>query len=133
MASIRYEAQKVLSEARDGIAWIAVWKTGKSWHCEAFYPDYTEKPEAFAFEEYDQEKIDDIKATDPLAAFVNGWFDNLGDPDCMTRDSLADALRWQYESGHNRLTDINIKHEALAQLGYEEDDEEFDALGCFNF
>ena len=109
MARLREEAQRVLIEGREGIAWIVVWKTGRSWNCEAFYPDYDEKTGAFAFDECDLEAIDEIRAADPLAAIVNSCYCNLGECEIMTRDSLACALRWQYDLGHNRLADHTIR------------------------
>lgn len=37
MASIRQIAQDVLYEAQDGIAWIALYKKGRSWNAECFW------------------------------------------------------------------------------------------------
>ena len=107
MASIRQAAQNVINEARDGIAWIAVWKEGKSWDAMAFWPEYDESTDSFIFDdEWRLELLRGILAADEHAAFVNGWWNNLGDPETMTRDSLAGALRWQYGLGHSRLADV---------------------------
>lgn len=42
---------------------------------------------------------------DPRAVFVNGYYSDLGSTDEMTRGSLANALRWQYENQFNLLKD----------------------------
>ena len=53
----------------------------------------------------DIKEIKSILSTDRNAIFVNGYYTNLGDLDAMTRDSLASALRWQYDLGYNQLAD----------------------------
>ena len=55
--------------------------------------------------ERQNDQLENIAKIDPQAILVNGYYDNLGDCDRMTRDSLADALRWLYESGHNLIAD----------------------------
>lgn len=107
MASIRQEAQDVLSIARDGLAWFAVWKSGKSWAVMDFWPDYDEKTATFTFEASELEKLNNIIQLDELAAFVNPYYYNLGGyGDEITRDTLADAFRWHYELGFTRLADV---------------------------
>ena len=39
MASLRTTAQQVIEEARDGIAWIALYKKGRGWEAACFWPD----------------------------------------------------------------------------------------------
>ena len=109
MASLREEARYVLEDCRDGIGWIAVWKTGRSWHCKRVYDlewvegDWRQHTESH----WECKEADDIAllqaiyAQDPNATLVNGYYCNLGDPDEMTIKSLTDALRWQYEDGGN--------------------------------
>lgn len=105
MASMRQAAQDVLDEARDGIAWIAVWKDGKGWMSMAFWPEVN-SDESLTFEDYEMEYLRSIARLDPGAILVNGWYHNLGDTTCMTRDSLADAFRWQYERQHFTVADM---------------------------
>lgn len=95
MASIKIEAQDVLDIARDGIGWIAVWKKGRSWETTVFWPDI-QRDGTLVFEDDDIEELREINSVDPCAILVNSWYHNLGDTTCMTRDTLADALRWQY-------------------------------------
>ena len=104
MASIRTEAQGVLDVARNGIGWIALWKYGRSWITADFWPEITDDG-AVVFDDDETEFLQNILATDPNAILVNGYYHNLGDPECMTRDSLADALRWQYNLQHYLVAD----------------------------
>lgn len=102
MASIRQAAQDVLDEARDGIAWIAVWKDGKGWMTRTYYPDI-DRQGNLIFEDYDLESLRTLVEFDPDAILVNGFYWNLGDLDVMDRDSLANALRWQYNMGRAKV------------------------------
>lgn len=106
MASLRVEAQDVLAEARDGIAWIAVWKNGRSWNTMTFWPDDVDENGNPTFDNFDIEGLLNIAKTDPGAIIVNSYWHNLGDTECMNRDSLADVLRWQYEYKRFLIDDI---------------------------
>lgn len=105
MANLRTTAQKVLEDARDGIAWIALYKEGRGWGAVCFWPDL-DRNGKFTFDEDDAKEIKGILATDPNAIFVNGYYTNLGFIEDMTRESLAAALRWQYDEQYSRLADI---------------------------
>ena len=110
MASIRQIAQDVLYEARDGIAWIALYKKGRSWNAECFWGLF-DKQEVFTTDySEDAERLHEILSIDPNAIFVNAYLHNLGPiDDEMTRDTLAKALRWQYDMQYFRLADTSIK------------------------
>ena len=104
MASLRNTAQRVLEEARDGIAWIALYKEGRGWGAGCFWPDLDRNGE-FQFDEDDIQELKEILTIDPNAIFVNGYYSNLGPLYEMTREILASALRWQYENQYNQLAD----------------------------
>lgn len=114
MASIRQAAQKVLQEAREGIAWIIIWKEGRSWNAEPFWAEVEDEGSRLTFEEPDTEKIRAILRADPKAVIVNGYYSNLGDSESMTRDSLAAAMRRQYNLGSSLLDDKIIHNEEKA-------------------
>lgn len=105
MASIRTEAHDVLDVARDGIGWIALWKNGRSWNTFCFWPDITSEND-LVFDDFDMEGLQNILKADRRAILVNSYYHNLGDTTCMTRDSLADALRWQYDIQHYTVADV---------------------------
>ena len=110
MASIRQIAQDILPEARDGIAWIALYKEGRSWNAECFW-GLLDEQEVFTTDyPEDAERLCEIISIDPNAIFVNAYLHNLGPiDDEMTRDTLARALRWQYDMQYFRLADTSIK------------------------
>ena len=97
----------MLGVARDGIGWLAVWKNGRGWAVMDFWPDYDEATSTFTFEDFELEKLNNIIQIDECAVFVNSYYDNLGgNGDEITRDTLAYALRWQYERGNARVVDV---------------------------
>lgn len=105
MASVRETAQQVLDTAKNGIGWIAFWKDGRGWDASEFWPDFDEKSGTLTFEDYDQDELREILSKDPNAIIVNSYYFNLGIPEEMTRDSLANALRWQYGYQNSRLAE----------------------------
>ena len=104
MANLRTTAQQVLEEARDGIAWIALYKEGRGWRASCFWPDL-DRDGGFTFDPDDAQELEAILTTDPEAIFVNGYYTNLGPMEGMTRESLTSALRWQYEEHFNQLAE----------------------------
>ena len=62
MASLRDTVKDYQDELRDGIAWVAFWKQGRSWNAEYFHLDMDDTlyPE-------DRSRLEEIKSTDPAA------------------------------------------------------------------
>ena len=115
MASIRQIAQDVLYEARDGIAWIALYKEGRSWGAECFWGEFDEQGNAFILDNpEDINRLREILEIDPDAIFVNPECNNLGPcgDEGMTRETLANGLRWQYGLQYSRLADTSIQSAA---------------------
>lgn len=108
MASLKSAARWVLEEARDGIAWIALWKEGRSWASETFYLDYNERTGNITLGyQDDMETLENIIKVDPNAIIVNSYVHNLGVMDCyVTLADLSNALRWQYDLQRATLTDL---------------------------
>ena len=112
MASLREEARYILDDARDAICWIAIWKTGRSWHAECMYDTeydegrlYPRRESSWKIEEEDAERLKEIYAEDNDAILVNGYYCNLGSLEEMTLESLMDGIRFQYGFGGD-LMDI---------------------------
>lgn len=124
MASIRKAAQWVLDDCRDGIGWVAIWKEGRSWESDRIYGvDFDEPTYTATIDDADElERLQAILAIDPHAIIVNGYYHNLGDCECMTRDTLADALRWQYELQNATVANFleNIVQDAQEPADHEE-------------
>ncbi|MBR3008356.1 MAG: DUF3846 domain-containing protein [Stomatobaculum sp.] len=108
MANIRRAAQDVLEIAKEGIGWIVFYRNGRGWGSTYCYPEFDENTCRLDFskcDEYEMSELREIVEKDPMAIIVNSYVMNLGDRDSMTRDSLAEALKWQYELNHAELRD----------------------------
>ena len=110
MASLKEEARYILDDAKDGIAWLAIWKTGRTWHAETMYDDveYTEGRKyprkiesSWRIEDEAAERLREIWAEDHNAILVNPYYDNLGPFEEMTLTSLIEGIRFQYDFGGN--------------------------------
>ena len=108
MASIRKAAQDILDIAKDGIGWIVLYRKGRGWETTYCYPEYDERTCRLDFTECDEDEMSELKEIveiDPKAAILNSYVMNLGDPETMTRDSLAEFLKWQYDLNNYELRD----------------------------
>ncbi len=85
MASLRNCARNIREEAADGIAWIAVWKAGRSWNAEAIFPeDFNLDSGSMDLWADDLALVREAMKADPNAIFVNGYEHNIG---CRTTKS----------------------------------------------
>ena len=98
MAAINAIAKDWADELRDGIAWVIVWKTGRSWNATAVWLNSDDD----TFEPEDLEQARKILAQDPNAVMLNGYYCGHFGED-MTVAELAAGIRWHYENGYNLL------------------------------
>ena len=97
MASLRDSVKDYQEELRDGIAWVAFWKEGRSWNAELFHLEVDGTLEPF-----DRSRLEEIKAADPAAVILNGYYcGHLGEN--MSLDELTAGVRYHYENGRNDL------------------------------
>lgn len=97
MASLRDTVKDYQDELRDGIAWMAFWKQGRSWNAEYFHLDMDDTlyPE-------DRSRLEEIKSTDPAAVILNGYYcGHLGED--MSLDELTAGVRYHYENSMNDI------------------------------
>ena len=105
MASLRDTVKEYQEELRNGIAWVAFWKEGRSWNAESFHLDVTDTlyPE-------DRSRLEEIKAADPAAVILNGYFcGQLGED--MSLDELTARVRYHYENSRNDLDGFIEAHD----------------------
>ena len=106
MASIRDAARNVLDVARGANGWIALWKVGRSWNTMVFWPMHNVETNKLTFDPYDDSFISDILLDDPNAIIVHSWIHDLGPVSGATCETLAYALRRQYNLQHARIADF---------------------------
>lgn len=100
MAALNKVAGYFADEIRDGIAWVIIWKTGRSWHGKAVWLNCDDD----TFEREDMDDVRKILEADPNAVMLNGYYCGHFGED-MTAAEIAAGIRWNYESGHNLLSD----------------------------
>ena len=99
MAALKEVAREYASEIRDGIGWVIVYRTGRSWHALTVWSDLGNN-------EWETDDINDALEAlrlDPRAVVLNGYY--LGHFGDMTIDDIAAGIRWHYERGTNALAD----------------------------
>ena len=111
MAALKEVAREYASEIRDGIGWVIVYRTGRSWHALTVWSDLGNN-------EWETDDINDALEAlrlDPRAVALNGYY--LGHFGDMTIDDIAAGIRWHYERGTNALADDDTLAQARADIG----------------
>ena len=107
MASLRDTVREYQDDLRSGIAWLAFWREGRSWHGEAFHLDMSD----YLYPE-DKMRLAEIQATDPKAVVVNGYYSGyLGEE--MSVDELAAGVRHHYENGLSNIAPFMEAHDVV--------------------
>ena len=98
MAALNAIAREWADELREGIAWVIVWKTGRSWNAQAVWLNCDDE----TFEPEDLELARKVLEQDPNAVMLNGYYCGHFGED-MTAAELAAGIRWHYDNGYNQL------------------------------
>lgn len=105
MASLRDTVKDYQEELRDGIAWVAFWKTGRSWNAEYFHLEIGD----YLYPE-DRSRMEEIKQADPAAVVVNGYYSGYLGGD-MNLDELTAGVRRHYENGYSNIGEFIEAHD----------------------
>ena len=105
MASLRDTVKEYQEELRDGIAWVAFWKTGRSWNAEYFSLEMGD----YLYPE-DRSRMEEIKQADPAAVVVNGYYSGYLGED-MNLDELTAGVRRHYENGYSNIGEFIEAHD----------------------
>ena len=105
MASLRDTVKQYQEELRDGIAWVAFWREGRSWNGEDFYLDAGDSLTA-----EQKSRLEEIRQNDPAAVILNSYYCGYLAGD-MTVDELTAGVRRHYENGYNDVADFIAAHD----------------------
>ena len=105
MASLRDTVKDYQKELRDGIAWVAFWKTGRSWNAEYFHLEMGD----YLYPE-DRSRMEEIKQADPAAVVVNGYYSGYLGED-ISLDELTARVRRHYENGYSNIGEFIEAHD----------------------
>ena len=105
MASLRDTVKDYQEALRDGIAWVAFWKEGRSWNAEDFHLEMGD----YLYPE-DKSRLMEISETDPAAVVVNGYYSGYLGED-MSLDELTAGVRHHYENGYSNIREFIEAHD----------------------
>lgn len=105
MASLRDTVKQYQEELRDGIAWIAFWREGRSWNGEDFYLDTGDSLTA-----EQKSRLEEIRQKDLGAIVVNGYYSGYLGED-MNLDELTAGVRHHYENGYSNIKEFIEAHD----------------------
>lgn len=105
MASLRYIVSQFKDELRDGIAWVAFWKEGRSWNGEYFYLDSEER-----LSMKDKTRLEEICSMDAGAVIVNGYYGSYFRED-MSISEMVFGVRCHYENRYDDIPSFMKSHE----------------------
>ena len=101
MGSLRQVIRDNRYEICNNIAWVAIYKEGRSWAAEAFYPEDGDYENEYVFDEYALNRMKEIVDTDHKEICVNG--DYMGGLEDFTLDELENRILWFYETRLHQL------------------------------
>ena len=100
MASLRDTVKQYQEELRDGIAWIAYWREGRSWNGEDFYLDTGDSLTA-----EQKSRLEEIRQKDHAAVILNSYYCGyLAGDFARSADAAASILRSRRTGGFYRCT-----------------------------
>ena len=104
MASLRDMVSEYQDDLRNGIAWLAFWREGRSWQAEAFHLDLDDTlyPE-------DRARLAEIQAADPRAIVVNGYYSGYLS-EKMDVAELVAGVRHHYDNDLNNISPFMEAH-----------------------
>lgn len=85
----------------EGIAWVVIYKDGRSWNCDYFYPESGSYDEGYTFSAEDIEKMEEIAKKDHKAICINGYYMGFGED--FNLKEMEDKVLWMYENWRNQL------------------------------
>ena len=106
MASLRDMVYKYQDQLRDGIAWVAFWRSGRSWHGQAVYLDDGDKLALC-----DELLLTEDAGQDAGGVILNGYYSGyLGDD--MSVEELIAWVRQHLQMGVSGIQEFVEEHRA---------------------
>lgn len=102
MASLKNIVRENYNEIIDGMAWVVVYKNGRSWNCNCFWEESGSYDNGYKFLPEDVKQMKEISIIDPKAIAINGYYMGVGED--FTLEELENKIILLYE---NRLSQLN--------------------------
>lgn len=101
MASLKQIVKEYRDEIVDGIAWVAIYKVGRSWCAECAWPENGGYDEGYVFDADDLEAFESIAKIDHKAICFNGYYMGFGED--FTNEEIENKVLYFYEGRMNQL------------------------------
>lgn len=127
MAALKDIAKEYKEEIMEGIAFVAVWKKGRSWNATAFWLD----PDTDKIAKEDVEDIKAIIKEDAKAVFVNEYYNaHMGEGKI---DDIVNGIRWTYENAVCKVEDYlpETEHKWIARIEVTNEDGKLDTVAFY--
>lgn len=93
-------ARNYRDEIRGGIPWLVVYKYGRSWYCNYYYPESGSYEEGYIFDPDDLQELQEISTIDPKAICFNGYYMGFGND--FTVEEIENKIRFFYNERYNQ-------------------------------
>lgn len=101
MSSLKEIIKEEYSTIADGIAWVTIYKEGRSWKYDYFYEESGSYDEGLVFPDEDIEELRRISKIDPKAICINGYYMGFGED--FTLQEMENKILWMYTERLNQL------------------------------
>lgn len=101
MASLKEVIRENRNEIVEGMAWVVIWKNGRSWNCECFWEESGSYEDGYEFRSEDVKQMNEISKIDSKAIAMNGYYMAFGED--FTLEELENKILLLYESRLNQL------------------------------
>jgi hypothetical protein len=102
MASLKQIVSTYRDEIIDGIAWVAIFKRGRSWSAEAYWPEDGSYEDGYVFDGFEIQLMEEIAQIDHKAICINGYYMGFGED--FTLEDIENKVRYFYEERRNQLS-----------------------------
>lgn len=101
MSSLKEIVKENRDEIVEGMAWVVIWKNGRSWNCECFWEESGSYEDGYEFLPEDIERMKKVSNIDPKAISVNGYYMGIGED--FTIEDIENKILYFYETRLNQL------------------------------
>lgn len=108
MSSLREIIKFNRNEIVEGMAWVVIWKNGRSWNCECFWEGSGSYEDGYEFLHEDIKQMNEISKIDPKAIVVNGYYMGFGED--FTIEDIENKILYFYKSRLNQLNGDFLGH-----------------------
>lgn len=108
MAALKEVCRYYKDDIENGIAWVAIWRNGRSWNAEAFWEEEGSYEEGYSFDAEDMQRMQEIIKEDCCAVMLNGYYTYCGtlEGETVSLAKIVSGVEWNYYNRFNQLFDF---------------------------